>query len=751
MKKLLIAMTAAAVGFGAWADENAPTLLNENFDAWTNGTDLEYMTVLPVGLWSYSAELGEGELKVVADGEGDNALSLNTGSKVLKAKFADNAVDMAVAPYFNATVTFKDPSDTLPELGEQDKFALVVLDNVESVETYSTEADPIANTTNLWLIAKYGATDKVKRAFKLNIPVTGTKPEQDENGGDVLTNLDKTWLDAPHEIVIKAYSNVMSDSQKARAGFLVMVDGYICKVDYSCEIDNSNVINPSTAVYAGQQYLGFDFTAINDTLRPRYTKNQLLLSMTDDNDTLASVDFQGQGVIDNVSLAKTGADFGADANVLTFEGYDSNEIESITVAGNTVANGAYVILGTESKDDANKSTIVVTVREGYVLDMEGWSQNGRVYTYLYELLNTSAKLTLNVYKPAAYVNGKAYATVQAALTYIAENGGTGTVVLNDNVSLTDDDIDSNGLTISSGEITIDLNGNTIVAEECNTIGVTGGKLIVKDEKGGGAILAAEGYFAIDASAGLTEIKAGTIGLINNDNAKNLKLVGGSYTDATVKVDDEDTFAYAGSVADGFGATLTDGVWVVAAGSSYTESEKLVEGEMTEAATETLDAIAEAIGESAGDDDVATYIANAYGTDKDGQPIKVSVATLAGAVNVAVSVQNNLPLMTSEDAEFVAEAVAADEGNVAAFEFKLVDGQDAEGKDNVLPVSVKAKLENLIKVCTDLNTTWKNATIEAEGVENADVKATVSNGKVKVQLKSNEGGKCFMKLQATATR
>ena len=735
-------MTAAAVGTCAWADGDAPTLLNENFDSAPTGWTVEEGKVSAVAApWSYSGEngaVGDGELTLA-----DGALSLNTGSKVLNAKFAENAVDMALAPYFNAKVTFKDPSDTLPTLGDADKFALVVLDNVESVETYSTEADPIANTTNLWLIAKYGATDKVKRAFKLNIPVTGTKPEQDENGGDVLTNLDKTWLDAPHEIVIKAYSNVMSDSQNARAGFLVMVDGYICKVDYSCEIDNTNVINPSTAVYAGQQYLGFDTTAINDTLRPRYTKNQLLLSMTDNNDTLASVDFQGQGKIDNVSLAKTGANFGADANVLTFEGYDSNEIESITVAGNTVANGAYVILGTESKDDANKSTIVVTVKEGYVLDMEGWSQNGLVYTYLYELPNTSAKLTLNVYKPAAYVNGTAYDTVKAALTYIAENGGTGTITLNSSITLTDDDVDSNGLTISSGEITIDLNGNTIVAEECNTIGVTGGKLIVKDEKGGGAILAAEGYFAIDASAGLTEIKAGTIGLINNnDNAKNLKLVGGSYTDATVKVDDEDTFAYAGSVADGFGATLTDGVWVVAAGSSYTESEKLVEGEMTEAATETLDAIAEAIGESAGDDDVATYIANAYGTDKDGNPIKVTVDTLADAVNVAVSVKNNLPLMTSENAEFVAEAVAADDGNVAAFEFTLQDGS----ADKVLPLTVKAKLENIIKVCTDLNT-WVNAKIEAEGVADADVKATVSNGKVKVQLKSKTGGKCFMKLKA----
>ena len=131
MKKLLIAMTAAAVGFGAWAEDgssadggNTTTVnyLNESFgEGWTLDNN---------AFWTYSGEVADGELTV-----GD-ALTLNTGSKVLTGSFADNksAVPMSKRAYFNATVTFNDPSDTLPELANGDKFALVVLDNVECVE-----------------------------------------------------------------------------------------------------------------------------------------------------------------------------------------------------------------------------------------------------------------------------------------------------------------------------------------------------------------------------------------------------------------------------------------------------------------------------------------------------------------------------------------------------------------------------------------------------------------------------------------
>ena len=581
MKKLLIAMTAAAVGFGAWAEESAEggseptTPQTPTAVTYLNSYVEEFGTSWTLKApWSYLTK--DGETATLEDGEltAGDALSLNTGSKILRGAFAASpvAIPADTGYFFSSKVTFKDPSDTLPELGEQDKFALVVLDNVESVETYSTEADPIDNTTNLWLIAKYGATDKVKRAFKLNIPVTGTKPEQDENGGDVLTNLDKTWLDAPHEIVIKAYSNVMSDSQNARAGFLVMVDGYICKVDYSCEIDNTNVINPSTAVYAGQQYLGFDFTAINDTLRPRYTKNQLLLSMTENNDTLASVDFQGQGVIDNVSLAKTGADFGADATVVTFDGYDADAIASITYGGQTVTGGAYTITGNENVTEDNTVEIVVTLNSGYAIKVgDGAIEN--TYAFTKTLASAAETISLDVFEIQVRVNGTAYGSFAEALA--AADGSA--IVLARNVTIAEND--TYGLEINSGDVVIDLNGKTIQAganEEDNTYSSTftvyDGTLLIKDSsvaKSGKVLISAAAMendcFAIDATGGRTTIEAGQIGLIGNYSDDTLKLVGGTYTDVG------ETFTYWLGADEKqyddsdktYEATVADGIWTVA--------------------------------------------------------------------------------------------------------------------------------------------------------------------------------------------
>ena len=197
MKKLLIAMTAAAVGTCAWAT-GEQTLLSESFTGWTL-TDNTW--------WSYSAAAADGELTVTntaaENAEAEYKLALNTGSKVLTGSFTSDDQPKAIGTdglYFKSTVTFKDPSDTLPELKDSDKFALVVLDNVESIEEGYTDTP----ATNLWVIAKYGESGQ--RAYQLDVEVT------------------PSWLAAEHEIVVKAYENVMASGYTACAGFIVMVD-----------------------------------------------------------------------------------------------------------------------------------------------------------------------------------------------------------------------------------------------------------------------------------------------------------------------------------------------------------------------------------------------------------------------------------------------------------------------------------------------------------------------------------------------
>ena len=551
MKKLLIAMTAAAVGTCAWAEGEVgggegtgptppatPTMLNETFGAnWTLQAPWSY--------WSgaETATPAEGELTA-----GD-ALTLNTGSKVLRGNFMSDgsAKDIDTGLYFKSTVTFKDPSDTLPELKDSDKFALVVLDNLESIEAGYT-ATP---ATNLWVIAKYGEADQ--RAYQLAVEVT------------------PSWLAEEHKIVVKAYNNVMANGNCA--GFLVKVDNEdndtVCTVVQSCAIVNgvidygkycaSSWWKDGTSENLG--YLGYPQDAILGAVRKRYTDATLILSNVPGSGTLTSVDFQGQGVIDNVSLATTGSGFGTDSLALT-----------------VVADGVTLVDTPNTLYFANigdKVTIKFTVNEGFELSSPtGLTPVDGVYTYEYTTTANNEEVTISAFKPVAIVDGTKYETVQAALNAIAENGGTIQLLGVAGQTITIADADVYGLEIKNA-VTIDLNGMKLQGGGTDdnpvqaTITVYAGSLTVVDSKTGGAILAPNfsaevagvDPVAIDALAGRTTIEAGTIGKIINGTAETLKLVGGSYTDVgdTFYLTTEEMKYYDKQ----YEATLADGVWTVA--------------------------------------------------------------------------------------------------------------------------------------------------------------------------------------------
>lgn len=733
MKKLLIAMTAAAVGTCAWAEESAPTLLSEGFDSWALHLD-EVNNVMTNQWWSYNADaVGDGEL-TLADGK----LSLNTGSKKLTGNFVSSgsSTNIANGLYFNATVTFKDPSDTLPTLGAQDKFALVVLDNVESCETYNTEENPVVTpATNLWVIAKYGDGEGVKRAYKLKIPVTGTKPEQDENGGDVLTNLDKAWLDVPHEIVVKAYGNAMAGSQTPRAGFMVMVDGYICTVDCSCAIEGNGagVINPTqagTPVYAGDVYLGFAKGAIDGSLTSRYNKNQLLLSMTDNNAELTSVDFQGQGVIDNVSLATTGANFGPDATVITFNGYDANKIDSITVGGAEAVDGVYTITGSETAVDG-KVTIVVTVKDGYVLKGEGWTNNGLTYTYAgYTLPTASDAITLNVFAPAADVNGEAVSASEFTniLESLAKKGSaTYEITLSDNVATS--------IEIGAGQtLVLDLNGNT-VADIYNE-----GILTIKDSGVGGTVLNNESEdYSVDNIDGeeLTILSGCFNGKILGATAKGIS--GGKFKDTT---DLEDALAeglaFSGNAdSNGYFSVVTATVTPL---PELTIPENAT-AEQEKAAVEAALGTQADAAVKANITNEAEYVAfKSWASNNGGAAAVVASpnAWTAYALDVPALVAGETEL-TDEDITvetFVQDATAEDAGTFA-IEIKIKEheiGSNAvvEKIKTIIDAEGAASLENGLAGFNE---------------DNVDFDVTVSGGKAKLKVKAKNGGdKFFFKMK-----
>ena len=699
MKKLLIAMTAAAVGTCAWATEGAggttPNYLNENFSEWSLTAPWSYGTIKD-GVFSALDAAGDGEL-TLADGK----LSLNTGSKILRGALADSAVTIPDDGLFiESKVTFKDPSDTVPDLGTDGKFALFVLDNVESCETYNTKDNPnvVAPSTNLWALGGYAVTvdgnrTLETRAYKLKVLQKTQDLEQE---------IDSTWLAGERTVAIKAYNDVL-DGAAVNGGFMVLVDGKLCSVTEVHKVVDG-VISYAEGDWSYTQsvpdYLGDANAAMKSTLKDRYTAANLILNKKPAAQQLASVDFQGQGVIDDVRVTEEDVGFGSDSYIL-----------------NVVVDGDGITLGCDEEvvlSALNVATnITFTLATGWVLDGVTGESIDKVTvekvndtTYAVTPKVNGATVTIKAYQPEAYIGGTAYETFAKALAAVTDGG---TLKLSADVTLAESAMIQDG-------IEIDLAGKTITPPTGRPAFFVVGTLTVTDSVGGGKV---DG-----AVVGSGEIN----------------LQAGSFKNVYPFTAGEVEYPFPGA-DDGFTASgPTDGYYVITAASTYPESDKLVDsGDATltpeqEAAVEkTFDAIA---GEAADADAAVTnYFTTVYGAN-----VKVPVETITGAKNIGISVANNLPLMTSENAEFVAEATTATEGNVAAFMFTLKDGNTDDAE--TLLLSAQTAIQKLIKVCSDLkNNSWTAPNI------GTDIDATVTDGKIKVQLKSGKAN--FMKIQATA--
>ena len=707
MKKLLIAMTAAAVGTCAWAEEvasgegdstpAAPTMLNESFGAnWTLQAPWSY--------WSGA------ETAIPADGEltAGDALSLNTGSKVLRGNFMSDgtAKDIDTGLYFNATVTFKDPSDTLPTLGAGDKFALVVLDNIESVDAGLATV----NKTNLYVIANHGVDGK--RAYQLS-PAEG------------IVDLTENWLNTPQTISVKSYKDVLA-GDAIRAGLLVKVGNYVCKVFMSYKINENNVIDFTNGYTDGAAdkttaagYLGYAASDIEGSVRLRYTNQELMLAMVTDT-TLASVDFQGQGVIDNVSLATTGDGFGTDSLALT-----------VVADGVTLVDTDETLYFAQIGDTV---TIKFTVNDGFELSSPtGLTAVAGVYTYEYTTTANNEEVTISAFKPVVSVvvgdETKKYGSLSEAISKVAAGAEltltdaitlTQTVAVDKNIT-----INLNGKKLSaalSGTFTsmFRVNGNctlTITDTANGVLEVTGGDRVLASSNRGAATVAID-KGTIDAACAV-----GT-----GQNTINYVITGGKFLkEANAEI----------TPANGYEVKEENGYWVVAPASTsdYPESDKLVasDTELTDAQKEAVEATFDAIAGEAADADAA--VTN-YFTTVYGENVKVPVATITGAKNIDISVKFNLPLMTAETPtiEVAPATVTADSGNAVAFEFTIKDG------DKALTLSQAAKVLEMVQYVAELGNTWAAATTE-------DVATSVNAGKAKVELKAKTGvNKGFMRLK-----
>lgn len=792
MKKLLIAMTAAAIGTCAWADGSAggegqgttpatPAMLSESFSTtWTPAAPW----------WSYTgdatAELAATNVPTVTDAN-NIALYLNTGSKVLSGNFggigADDKPVAVTIPagrdtglYFKSTVIFSDPSDTLPELGSNDKFALVVLDNIESVEEGS-------NTTNLWVIA--GHKTDGKRAYLL----------QPFANDDDDYNLTDSWFDTPKTIEVRAIQNVMATGNLA--GFIVKVGTVICRVVKSYPIVN-DVIDMSPSAAEGTTYLGYSAEEIDATYRKRYETDKTLIVSAAASSTLTSVDFQGQGVIDDVSLATTGSNFGTDSLAIAV-----TADEGVTLKN--CADGTLYYSGTSAE-------ITFELDAGYKL--KGVSTNAvegvdGVYSLTIDPTQYTDGFKVEAFLPVVSVvvgeETLEYGSLSEAISKVAADAE---LTLTDAITLTEAiEVDKN--------ITINLNGKklsvTLVEESVESMfalddGVT---LTITDTTGGvlqitGGVdrLIAKGPERATSGATVA-INAGTIKAdIANANAITYALTGGQYdTDvsavlvgnyvatkaegseywtvaeevvattyavtytaqnATITKDgaaftsgtmlQNDTYTFMVEAAEGYkvdsvtvgGTTATvaeDGTFSVTVNGAavaivvttrevkYPESEDLVEGDVTTDVAEALDELATALG---GDTAVTNYITQVCGGT-------VNAATLTAAKTagtIGLSVDYDLPLMAAVPtvSEIEAEAAGADDAAVFSFQINV----------NATPIEIKQvtdKVRSMIEYGTSLNG------MNALTPQDTGVELELSGSTIKVKLLKQNGVKSgFMKVK-----
>jgi hypothetical protein len=638
-----------------------------------------------------------------------------------------------------------------------------------------------ARATNLWVIAKYGPDNEVKRVFQLKIPISGTKPELDDKGGEIIENIDASWLADEHEIVVKFYNNVMKSGNTARAGFMVMIDGYICAVVKACEINSANVINPNNVVYADGDtaYLGFAATAIDDSVGQRYAKDQLLLSIIESNHSLSSVDFQGQGVIDNVALATSGFDFGPDATVVTFEGYNSAAIKSITYGGKDVTGGAYTIIGNENFGDT--VNIVVTLNSGYALEDENGDIHTDSCTFSKTPATASETITLDVFKIKAYVEKVACRSFADALNTVKANGGT--LKLMESFSGTDLHVDSKVLKITGSKaVVLDLNGYTITgsSDVLATI-VNNGILTIKDsvgtgvvaDSGAGSVLNDGGTLTIEGGKFAAAVK--TQGYVDDSDETPVAygavvtVVGGTFDGAfTVDVPAADAgYTVTATVTGGkfltsanntvadlldtdnyeLDTTTENGYSIVVAKSEdaddFENSKVVVDvenaaAEDAEKVDAALEQIAAEIGSGAGDVEVKDYLDKFYTSEN-----KVTAAVLAGALDngtIGLSVKYNLPLMEETPViDVTTEAADATNDESAAFSFQI------KVKGNALSVAALEEALDTVRTMIEYGTDLKQMGQLLGTNTDVDLDVDTDNNKIKVKMKNTQS-KGFMKVK-----
>lgn len=140
-------------------------------------------------------------------------------------------------------------------------------------------------------------------------------------------------------------------------------------------------------------------------------------------------------------------------------------------------------------------------------------------------------------------------------------------------------------------------------------------------------------------------------------------------------------------------------------------------------------------------DVNNWVESVYGTSGKIPAAKLNATTSA---NVALAVANDIPVTVNEPTFAVsASMVTAESGNVAAFEFTLMDGGD--------PIEIK-NLTQRVKAMVRYTSTLGAAEFAQATEVQAEVGLAATGGKIKAEFKKQTGVNAgFMKAEPQPAR
>lgn len=533
MKKLLIAVSAAACALGAFAEDAAAfTQSGTSFEDLPTGpfsTAVDDNNVAigssTLGQFWYTAAEADGiEAKVTAYAEGAaptkdrpaqwatksnaNYLNIESTSKPLYRTVTTNSAAIPAGKtgvYIDTMVQFTAGDPTMSADDDQAKLAIWVCGNTEdgdpdTATNFVVRAGQFVNGTHT-------TTNYVMKAVNAN----GSDANLVFNAGD--------W----YRLTVKTIENVGEVNGLNYAGYVVFVDEKML-------VPASGAPAPGVTAYTGAYAAG------------------VLPSMVNDDTTIAAVGFSGTGAIDDISFTTTAPDFAADAEnylVDIGEGVTLKFGETTLVDDNryaagadltftaTAASGFLVWYTNDVEVVRNVGTWTGTLAKDDVLQVVARTQNCLVGDVPYEFLAD------------AFAKAASGSTIKL----------TGAVTL------------EGILEIDDGEtFTLDLNGQTLTGGDVAVIDNSGSLTIVDssaDQTGRVVPAAGEDNWAVTATYGTLTINAGAYEGDIVSNGGSVVINGGKF----LNVNEYDVETWSGSYTIGTDLTVTlnvDGYFVVGA-------------------------------------------------------------------------------------------------------------------------------------------------------------------------------------------